>query len=55
MDISIRYYIFHIKPHYLTSTLLYILTKIKSETSTFVFKSQENKNHADKNYYQINK
>jgi hypothetical protein len=37
------------------SNLLYILTKIKSEKSTFVFKSQENKNHADKNYYQINK
>jgi hypothetical protein len=35
--------------------LLYILTKIKSEKSTFVFKSPENKNHADKNYYQINK
>ena len=34
---------------------LYILTKIKSEKSTFVFKSPENKNHADKNYYQINK
>ena len=34
--------------------LLYILTKIKSEKSTFVFKSPENKNHADKNYYQIN-
>jgi hypothetical protein len=33
--------------------LLYILTKIKSEKSTFVFKSSENKNHADKNYYQI--
>jgi hypothetical protein len=29
--------------------------KIKSEKSTFVFKSPENKNHADKNYYQINK
>jgi hypothetical protein len=28
---------------------------IKSEKSTFVFKSPENKNHADKNYYQINK
>ena len=38
-----------------TSKLLYILTKIKSEKSTFVFKSPENKNHADKNYYQINK
>jgi hypothetical protein len=35
--------------------LLYILTKIKSEKSTFLFKSLENKNHADKNYYQINK
>jgi hypothetical protein len=35
--------------------LLYILTKIKSEKSTFVFKSPENKNHADKYYYQINK
>jgi hypothetical protein len=35
--------------------LLYILTKIKSEKSSFVFKSPENKNHADKNYYQINK
>jgi hypothetical protein len=32
--------------------LLYILKK--SEKSTFVFKSPENKNHADKNYYQIN-
>jgi hypothetical protein len=31
------------------------LTKIKSEKSTFVFKSPENINHADKNYYQINK
>jgi hypothetical protein len=31
------------------------LTKIKSEKSTFVFKSPENKNHADQNYYQINK
>ena len=39
---------------FLTS-LLYILTKIKSEKSTFVFKSPENKNHIDKNYYQINK
>jgi hypothetical protein len=29
------------------------LTKIKSEKSIFVFKSPENKNHADKNYYQI--
>ena len=38
---------------FLTSNLLYILTKIKSEKSTFVFKSSENKNHADKNYYQI--
>ena len=38
-----------------TSNLLSILTKIKSEKSTFVFKSPENKNHADKNYYQINK
>ena len=28
--------------------LLYILAKIKSEKSTFVFKSLENKNHADK-------
>ena len=28
------------------------LTKIKSEKSTFVFKSPENINHADKNYYQ---
>jgi hypothetical protein len=27
----------------------------KSEKSTFVFKSLETKNHADKNYYQINK
>ena len=35
------------------TNLLYILTKIKSEKSTFVFKSLENKNHADKNYYQI--
>jgi hypothetical protein len=26
----------------------YILTKIKSEKSTFVLKSPENKNHADK-------
>jgi hypothetical protein len=25
------------------------------EKTTFAFKSQENKNHADKNYYQINK
>ena len=33
---------------FLTSNLLYILTKIKSEKSTFVFKSPENKNHADK-------
>jgi hypothetical protein len=40
---------------FLTSNLLYILTKIKSEKSTFVFKSLENKIHADKNYYQINK
>jgi len=32
-----------------------MLTKIKSEKSTFVFISPENKNHADKNYYQINK
>ena len=40
---------------FLTSNLLYILTKIKSENSTFVFKSPENKNHADKIYYQINK
>jgi hypothetical protein len=32
--------------------LLYVLTKINS---TFVLKSPENKNHADKNYYQINK
>jgi hypothetical protein len=40
---------------FLTSNLLYILAKIKSEKSTFVFKSVENKNHADKNYYQINK
>jgi hypothetical protein len=39
---------------FLMSNLLYILTKIKSEKSTFVFKSPENKNHADKNYYQIN-
>jgi hypothetical protein len=39
----------------LTSNLLYILTKIKLEKSTFVLKSPENKNHADKNYYQINK
>ena len=31
------------------------LTKRKSEKSTFVFKSPENINHADKNYYQINK
>jgi hypothetical protein len=31
------------------------LTKVKSEKSTFVFKSPENKNHADRNYYQINK
>ena len=38
---------------FLTSNLLYILTTIKSEKSTFVFKSPENKNHADKNYYQI--
>jgi hypothetical protein len=37
------------------SNLLYILTKIKSEKSTFVFKPCENKNHADTNYYQINK
>jgi hypothetical protein len=35
--------------------LLYILTKIKSEKSTFVFKSPENKNPTDKNYYQINR
>jgi hypothetical protein len=27
--------------------LLYILTKIKSEVSTIVFNSPENKNHAD--------
>ena len=40
---------------FLTSNLLYILTKIKSGKSTFVFKSPENKNHADKNYYQVNK
>ena len=40
---------------FLTSNLLYILAKIKSEKSTFVFKSVENKNHADKNYYKINK
>jgi hypothetical protein len=40
---------------FLTLTLLYVLTKIKSEKSTFVFKSLENKNHADRNYYQINK
>jgi hypothetical protein len=39
---------------FLMSNLLYILTKIKSEKSTFVFKSPENKNHADKNDYQIN-
>jgi hypothetical protein len=32
------------------TNLLYILTKIKSEKSTFVFKSLENKNHAGKNY-----
>ena len=32
----------------LTSNMLYILTKIKSEKSTFMFKSPENKNHADK-------
>jgi hypothetical protein len=31
------------------------LTKIKSKESTFVVKSPENINHADKNYYQINK
>jgi len=37
------------------SNLLYILIKIKLEKSTFVFKSPENKNHAVKNYYQINK
>jgi hypothetical protein len=30
-----------------------ILPKIKSEKSTFVFKSPENKNNADKNYNQI--
>jgi hypothetical protein len=35
--------------------LLYILIKIKSEKSTFVLKSPENRNHADKNYNQINK
>jgi hypothetical protein len=35
--------------------LLYILIKIKSEKSTFVFKSPDNKNNADKNYYQLNK
>jgi hypothetical protein len=35
--------------------LLYILTKIKSEKSKFVFNSPENKNHTEKNYYQINK
>jgi hypothetical protein len=35
---------------FLTSNLLYILTKIKSEKSTFVLKSPENKNHTDKNY-----
>ena len=40
---------------FLTSDLLYNLTKIKSEKSTFVFKSPENKYHAEKNYYQINK
>ena len=34
---------------FLTSNLLYILTKIKSEKSTFVFKSPENKKDADKN------
>ena len=39
----------------LTSNLLYILPKIKSEKSTFVFKSPENKNQADKYYYQTNK
>jgi hypothetical protein len=33
---------------FLTSNMLYILTKIKSEKSTFVFKSPENNNHADK-------
>ena len=36
---------------YLTSNLLYILTKIKSEKSTFVFKSPVSKNYADKNDY----
>jgi hypothetical protein len=35
--------------------LLYILKKIKSEKSTFGLKSPENKNLADKNYYQITK
>jgi hypothetical protein len=40
---------------FLMSNLLYILTKIKSEKSTFVLKSPENKNHADKNYHQTNK
>jgi hypothetical protein len=40
---------------FLTSNLLYILTQKISEKSTFVFKSPENKNHAVKNYYQINK
>jgi hypothetical protein len=39
---------------FLTSNLLYILTKIESEKSTFMFKSPENKNHTDKNYYQKN-
>ena len=38
-----------------SSNLLYILTKINSEKSAFVFKSPENKNHTDKNYYQITK
>ena len=39
----------------MASNLLYILTKIKSEKSTFVFKSPENKDNANTNYYQINK
>jgi hypothetical protein len=40
---------------FLTSNLRYTLTIIKSEKSTIVFKSPENKNNADKNDYQINK
>ena len=49
--------VYTLKDNFLFSDVKFAkyLTKIKSEKSTFVFKSPENINHADKNYYQINK